>query len=343
MPVRRRGPDVELRELDLFSRDDLPLLQAWAATRAASETHDLGDHASPYTVEELRGLTDPATKSRTPLLAVVGGHAAGAGMLALPHKDNVHVAFGVVHTDPAWRRRGVGSAVLVELERRAVAAGRTSMLLESASLTERDPAASFAVTHGYDLALTSLESELALGALTPEQATEESAYAIEVAAGDVPESWLEDHVVLLTRMSTDTPQGNLDLQEESWDVPRVRQWSHSQQDAGRGRVEAVARDRASGRLVGYTFITVPPHLGGVAIQEDTLVIREHRGHGLGVLLKRACARALADGWPQVHTIRTWNAADNAHMLAVNRALGFRQVAFEREWQKRLARPVALVT
>ena len=60
----------------------------------------------------------------------------------------------------------------------------------------------------------------------------------------------------------------------------------------------------------------------MAYQQDTLVMREHRGHGLGLRMKAAGTLALMEGSPATTSVRTWNADDNAPMLAVNHALGF---------------------
>jgi hypothetical protein len=43
-----------------------------------------------------------------------------------------------------------------------------------------------------------------------------------------------------------------------------------------------------------------------------------------------------DELPQVTSVRTWNAASNTHMLAVNRRLGYTVDGYSREWQKRVA-------
>jgi GNAT superfamily N-acetyltransferase len=102
---------------------------------------------------------------------------------------------------------------------------------------------------------------------------------------------------------------------------------------GRRSVETVARHVASGRLVGFTHVQVTADRPHLAYQHDTLVLREHRGHRLGVRLKAANALALREAMPQVRTVRTWNAVDNAPMLAVNRALGYRPSGRETEWQK----------
>ena len=91
----------------------------------------------------------------------------------------------------------------------------------------------------------------------------------------------------------------------------------------------------TGRLVGYTDLTVRPATPHLAIQADTLVLTEHRGHGLGQAMKVAEIRALTHELPQVTTLRTWNAQTNTHMIAVNQALGFYESGFTHEWAKDL--------
>jgi RimJ/RimL family protein N-acetyltransferase len=69
-----------------------------------------------------------------------------------------------------------------------------------------------------------------------------------------------------------------------------------------------------------------------AEQHDTSVVRGHRGHRLGLLLKTEMLCWLAEVQPQLETIDTWNAASNDRMIAVNEALGYevvgRLVAFQ---------------
>ena len=74
---------------------------------------------------------------------------------------------------------------------------------------------------------------------------------------------------------------------------------------------------------------------GTAIQTDTLVLREHRGHALGLAMKVANLGALQREKPGLRFVRTWNADTNTHMIAINRQLGFRIVGWSREWAKDL--------
>ena len=60
-----------------------------------------------------------------------------------------------------------------------------------------------------------------------------------------------------------------------------------------------------------------------------------RGNGLGLRLKATAALALMDELPQVTTVRTWNADDNRHMLAVNADLGYVRTGVLQVWEKTL--------
>ncbi len=70
-------------------------------------------------------------------------------------------------------------------------------------------------------------------------------------------------------------------------------------------------------------------------QLDTSVRRGHRGHRLGLLLKIAMLRWLAEEEPQLRTIDTGNAASNSHMIKVNEILGYQAVSKGTGWQRRL--------
>lgn len=78
----------------------------------------------------------------------------------------------------------------------------------------------------------------------------------------------------------------------------------------------VARDGQT--IVGLTYLTRRP--GGDAEVGDTGVLRSHRRRGIGRILKLMAARyAAQQGFRYVYTD---NRSDNAGMLAINRELGF---------------------
>jgi RimJ/RimL family protein N-acetyltransferase len=52
------------------------------------------------------------------------------------------------------------------------------------------------------------------------------------------------------------------------------------------------------------------------------VIRQHRGHRLGLLIKASMLEWLATEEPKLERIATDNAATNKYMIAVNETLGY---------------------
>ena len=97
----------------------------------------------------------------------------------------------------------------------------------------------------------------------------------------------------------------------------------------------VARDDDSGRLAGFTEIAVPLGAPELVWQHDTLVMREHRGHALGFAMKAANLAALEQRFPTARSVSTWNAAENAPMIAVNDEMGFEVVSRSNYWLKKL--------
>jgi hypothetical protein len=64
------------------------------------------------------------------------------------------------------------------------------------------------------------------------------------------------------------------------------------------------------------------------------VVSSHRGHRLGIRLKTAMLQWLREAEPDLMSIDTWNAVSNAHMIAVNDAIGCRVINHGIAWQRR---------
>ena len=159
-------------------------------------------------------------------------------------------------------------------------------------------------------------------------------YRLVTWTGATPDRWVADLAALRTRMSTDAPMAGMVMTEDVWDADRVREHDERITSSGRDLVTAAVEHVASGTLAGFSEIVVA---GGdpVAVQEDTLVLRDHRGRRLGMLLKAATAELLATSVLGVKVIVTWNAEENRPMLDVNEAMGFRSIGSEGGWQKRV--------
>ncbi len=335
----------ELKIVDVDPLTDDRLLAGWVAAGMDSARAEFGERHTMYSAAEVRERSRTVTDRRFLLLAVLAGDEVVAeGNLHLPVKDNLHFTAAWLSVRPAWRRRGIGTALLAELERRAVEEGRSTMCVEADVAAGGAAADVFAPLRGYEPALVSLRCDLELpaGDLDPLLAPLEADAGPHAAEYDlltwwdaVPPEWLEQRAVLSGRMSTDAPMGEVDAQEESWDAERVRETFAAARAMGRRVVETVAVHRASGSAVAFTTLAVAEHTPDVAYQWDTLVLAEHRGHRLGQLVKAVNLRAMRAELPAVARVVTWNAEVNEPMLRVNRELGYQVVGVHTEWQKTL--------
>jgi len=126
----------------------------------------------------------------------------------------------------------------------------------------------------------------------------------------------------------DAPTGGLSWQPPVLDAAKWRGIEEVLDRRGQQVRIIVAIHQASGAVAGLTEVTFSRINPRRATQEDTIVVPEHRGRGLGLVVKADMLRWLRTECPQVHEIETWNAESNAHMLAINDRLGSRR---ERIW------------
>ncbi|KGN33010.1 hypothetical protein N802_15670 [Knoellia sinensis KCTC 19936] len=313
------------------------LAEAWQAVFIDSAIADMGDDHDAWSMDSRKAREQDADWENRYFAALDGTTVIASAELMLPMRDNPHLAMVDVVTRPEHRRRGVGSLLLAHLIREAAETGRTSLLAETTTRPNgTDAGEVFLRKNGFDLGQTLQRNDLDVAAYAGgENPTETPGYIIETSTDDTLDEWLEDRAVLQQRMSTDAPIGNLDISEETWDADRLRRLRDTTRRSNRRAIESVARHVDSGRLVAFSGLQIPANDPSLAYQQDTLVLREHRGHGLGAAVKAANMRALRAEFPQTRTVRTWNAEENGPMIRVNEALGYRTTALQREWQKRL--------
>ena len=345
-----------------------------SAVERAAETANLGHDDLARPVEQLvSGMLHQEYARKLRFLAVLdrpgGGaptpdDAVGFGFVALPLTENTHTAdvFVVVHPD--HRHRGIGTALADRAELAAAHVGRTTFFSWSLSPREaadgedalvpatgagRLPAdftgVRFALDRGYSLEQVERMSRLDL----PVDAEELAAFETEARAkaGDdyrthtwegIPEEWYEAYGQLMTRMSTDAPQGALDFGEETWDAERVRVYLAERAASGQRLLTTLVEHVPSGEVAGGTSFLLQDGKPAFVFQEETIALKSHRGHRLGMLVKAVNLRELAARYPQTERVHTFNAEENAHMLGINVALGFRPSGAEAILQKRLPTP-----
>jgi GNAT superfamily N-acetyltransferase len=338
-----------VRIVEVDPRDDAQFARWYAVLDAVEQDTRPGE--SGWTPQDQREMaiagSDPATAVAELITLVLAvdddGRDVAMGRLVLTLHDNLDRARVLVHVLPGERRRGVGTAVLDDLQARARAAGRTVLgteVDEPPALVGSSPAREFLVRHGFDEALLEVRRDLALPvpadvlASAVAEARERSAdYDVAAYSRRCPDHLVEPRAALGRAMSVMFPSGDLDLEEEAWDAARVR-GAEALFDR-MGRVYFAAMALRDGEAVAFTELGVSGHQPDRAYQWDTLVLPEHRGRRLGLLLKATVLERLQADSPATRMVTTWNAEVNAPMIAVNERLGFRPNGTLSTWQKRL--------
>ncbi|MGZ8745443.1 MAG: N-acetyltransferase family protein, partial [Nocardioides sp.] len=316
---------MELRQID---PDD-----AAAVASYVEITNEVRDLDSPWehrmTQAEGTGLLrfgwdlEPAIG----FLAGDDGAVVGLAEYSTSQWDNHHLAWLWVSVRPSERRRGHGSALVELMADRARAEGRSTVGVGG---WDNEAGRAFAKRHGFELKsqevcrrqyLADLDRD-ALAARQREALQHATAYELVRRLGRTPDDELAA-LAAVTEAINDAPTDDLDVEDEVFSAERVRDYETAQLGQGQRLHRVFARHRESGELAGHTVVAVSGERPENAEQHDTSVVRAHRGHRLGLLLKTDMLDWLAETQPQVTSVETWNAESNDAMIGVNEILGYR--------------------
>ena len=147
-----------------------------------------------------------------------------------------------------------------------------------------------------------------------------------------PEGLIAGIVELQDIAATDVPHGSLTTDPTRWSPRRLAEQSERINKTGAQLVTVIITD-ADG-VVAFSTISLPPGANPEAAEQGlTIVHPRARGQRLGRAVKLACLDLLHDTHPRVGRVATSNAVDNQAMLAINRALGAREVSRTTLWEK----------
>jgi len=328
---------VAIVEID--PHDEAALREFWVVEQGAQRA-DRSDPVLRSLAQLTQQVGDPNPFYRHVLLGArpgthPGGRLVGVADLGLTRQDNLHLAELEVNVLPAARRQGVGRALHDDMVRRASADGRTTFLGEAHLPADESasPATSFAAALGFREVHREDHQVLDLPAdarwATPREV---AGYDVLTWADRAPDDLVDAYARMRTQMGQDVPTGEIDHAPTLITVEKIRLEEERTASAYQHLV-AVARRRSDGVLGGYSLVFLPRG-DDYVVQDDTLVMPEHRGHGLGLALKTTVLAMLRRDHADRRSVHTWNAVDNPPMQQINRELGFRPVELLLEMQRR---------
>ncbi len=285
---------------------DVPTLTGASVVAEARYTHDDRPYDAMWLVRE-------------------DGDAVGMASLELPRWDNPHMALGFCSVHPNVQRRGLGTQLLRAQTAWCRERGRSLLLTFGMRGT---PGEDLLLEYGFELAQPMAQRRLCprrldyehIQALADEAAAKADEYELVRLDGPAPEEWLPGLVSLFEAMN-DAPTDAMATTPDVYPVERLRAYDAAMSHRRQHVYRLMARHVPTGQWAGHTIVCVNEHAPGTAMQEDTTVVKAHRGHRLGMWLKAEMLLWLRDEQPGLETIDTWNAESNHHMIAVNDELG----------------------
>jgi GNAT superfamily N-acetyltransferase len=268
-------------------------------------------------------------------VGVVDGRVVAHLTYFAPSWDNPELAWVGVKVLPSLRGRGHGAQGLDFLLARAAEDGRTKI---GSDAWDGNPGEAFLERRGFTRASQAINRRQHLAEVSFDDVTKlydeaveaASAYELVRVVGRTPDE-LMPAVAAMSAAINDAPLDDLDIEDEVFPPERIAAYEVAQLASGGRLYRLLARHRATGELAGHTVVAVEVARPGIGHQHDTTVVRAHRGHRLGLLLKAGMILWLADAEPQLETVSTWNAESNDHMIGVNERLGYRWMGRENQY------------
>jgi GNAT superfamily N-acetyltransferase len=244
------------------------------------------------------------------LLAEEDGAAVGAGRLTPGWHSPPGVARADVRAAAEARGRGIGAALLAELQLRSETLGAPTLEVE----VRDDDAGSLAWTERQGFREIGRSVRLALDLTATEEPAVEPPEGTEVVVwAERPELARGIYEVACEAYPDEPGSGDVEMEPfEGW-------LSQDMQGSG-DRADAVFVALAAGEVAGYAKLSMSVRPGYV-MHDMTGVKRAFRGRGIASALKRAeIAWAKREGF---RTLETFNDEENAPIRALNEKHGYR--------------------
>jgi GNAT superfamily N-acetyltransferase len=361
------APKRQLRISPLVVPDDLgaeqarPFLEMVRIANALCRADAGHDYLEELPQEVLGFWQDQSDWTQVGFVAEREGLILGAAKVMLATEPGVTSLEFDLMVDPERWGEGVEEALLAVVEQEAAERGvRTiqswtlhrpntpgphiSAPTGFGEVPARDRQTVFMVENGFTLEQVERNSVFDLTGST--EAIEQYLAVAQEAAGPdyrlltwtspTPQEHLDSFAWVISRMSTDAPSGGLVIEEQHWDAARVRRRDARLRAQGMTVSVAAVQHIPTGKIAAYNELVIAEDHGAATQQYGTLVVKEHRGHRLGTIVKCANLLRWRELVPESPRVSTFNAEENRPMLDINEAIGFVPASYAGAWKKVLA-------
>ena len=267
--------------------------------------------------------------------------AKAVAQLVVPKMEtNQHIVQFDISVLPEYRRQGLATAFLSPIVAVTEREGRRLMITNSNSNV---PAGEkFMEALGANLGLSTRRNDLlivdvdrALVRSWIDRASERAAgFDLVEFVGPYPEDELSAIATMQLAINT-MPTDDLDVEDMKFTPEHLKQMDDAMVARGNDRWSLVAREKSTGKYVGWTDLMFNPSKPKLADVGGTAVSSDYKNLGLGRWLKAAILQKLLDEKPEVERVRTGNAQSNAPMLKINDEMGFKPALTMNLWQVEL--------
>ncbi|HEY1176120.1 MAG TPA: GNAT family N-acetyltransferase [Phytomonospora sp.] len=337
MAAASRRRDATTMRIEALDVDDDAAVRELAGLRRAQLAHDEPDHpgADPEVLAAFLRSPRPGNDFHHWLVRA-DDRVVGYAELMLPQTENRTSAQLEGYVHPEYRRGGIGTALFRHCAAQAVAEKRTRISAHATGhatggkFTRTEPGVSFLSAMGLTRVLDEIRSGLdlatvddeALARLDSEAWAKAARYELLTWIDRAPDGLAEGIAYLEGRMGTDVPTGGLDIEPQRFDVARWRAVEDMSVKRQRTTYYAAARHADTGEVAAWTGVVVPKRPRSVGHQTTTIVDPAHRGRRLGTVVKLGNLARLRADEPELRSIETYNSVHNAHIIAINEAMGF---------------------
>ncbi|MDH6127323.1 GNAT family N-acetyltransferase [Kitasatospora sp. GP82] len=297
-------------------------LRAWYELAVTATAADYPSTPLPPYDSYVQQLRQPTSYLGLQRLWVArdNGRLIGTARAVFPTDENSERAITAVRVSARNRRRGVGTrllqTMLPEIHARGCQriAGQTKAGADGEKWTNALGFRTVAQRASHHLDIKRTDPARWQVPLAPGFRIQKW---VDTAPGDLVQSFARARNAI-----ADSPTGEASYQHPDWTAERVRQYEARMRGIGESHRYVVAVDERSGAVAGFTEIAIVPQQWSYCHQEDTAVLPEFRGLGLGRAIKASMMRWLTAELPRLEQVHTMTAADNLHMIRVNAQLGY---------------------